>query len=61
MRCRQRSLGSVRVFNTLRLSNVGECAVEFMHTIEDDAAIDVGICKARIELDRQIEVGARAV
>ena len=61
MRHRQRSLDSVRVFNPLRLSNVGECAVEFVHAIEDDAAIDVGICKARIVLDRPIEVGDRAV
>src|SRR3977135_2686576 len=64
VRRRQSRLGSpgaVRVLDALRLSNVGECAVEFVHAIEDDAAIDVGICKARIVLDRPIEVGDRAM
>ena len=41
--CWQWRLASVQVINALGLGNVGKCAVEFAHTIEDDAAVDIGI------------------
>jgi hypothetical protein len=50
-------LASIQVINALGLGNVGKCAVEFAHTIEDDAAIR----EVRIEIDRQIEVDEREV
>ena len=50
-------MASIQVINALGLGNVGKCAVEFAHTIEDDAAIR----EVRIEIDRQIEVDEREV
>src|SRR5205814_5553862 len=58
---RRSDFGPVRVFNALRLGNVGECAVELTQAIERDAAVDIGICEVRIVLDRPIEIGDRAV
>jgi hypothetical protein len=56
---RQWRLASVQVINALGLGNVGKCAVELAHTIEDDAAVDIGIREVRIEIDRQIEIDER--
>jgi hypothetical protein len=58
---RQWSLASVQVINAFGPGNVGKCALEVAHTIEDDAAVDIGIREVRIEIDYQIEVGEREI
>src|SRR5882757_5900070 len=58
---RKWSLTSVQVINALGLGDVSKSAVEVAHAIEDDAAVDIGIREARIEINRQIEVGEREV
>jgi hypothetical protein len=40
---RQWRLAAVQVINALGLGNVGKGALEFVHTIENDAAVDIGI------------------
>jgi hypothetical protein len=47
----------VGIFNTDRLDYIGESAVELVHAIQGNAAIDIGAFKVRIAPNCEIEIG----
>ena len=53
--------GLERILDADCLSDIGKGAIGLGLAIEDDTPIDVGAGRARIELDRRIEIGERAV
>src|SRR5579859_8013905 len=55
--CDALSLLTLPFVDTPGLVDVGKCALQVAHPAEDDGAVDVGVGKIRIEIDRQIEVG----
>lgn len=59
--CNRRCLVSIQGFNALGLGDVGKCAFQIAEAMEDDAAIDVGLRRTGVEVDRQIEIDKRNI